>query len=131
MKYSYVTYSNEAKISMVGVPAETIDTYGVVSPETAEAMAAGAKKVSGADIAVSVTGYAGPDADEGHNAGEAYIGYAYEGGSGSVSVNTSRNMRKWNRNYFMLRMLRTVYLLLTDGPEPENGSKKTIINFAE
>ncbi|MBQ6457053.1 MAG: competence/damage-inducible protein A [Mogibacterium sp.] len=124
MKYSYVTYSNEAKISMVGVPAETIDTYGVVSPQTAEAMAAGAKKVSGADIAVSVTGYAGPDADEGHNAGEAYIGYAYEGGSGAVSVNTSRNMRKWNRNYFMLRMLRTVYLLLTDGPEPENGSKK-------
>ena len=124
MKYSYVTYSNEAKISMVGVPAETIDTYGVVSPETAEAMAAGAKKASGADIAVSVTGYAGPDADEGHNAGEAYIGYAYEGKSGSVPVNTSRNMRKWNRNYFMLRMLRTVYLLLTDGPEPENGSKK-------
>ena len=113
MHYSYVTYSNEAKISL-GVPAETIDTYGVVSPETAESMAAAARKASGADIGISVTGYAGPDADPGHSAGEAYIGYAYRDKTGSITVITSRNFRRWNRNYFMLRMLRTVYELISD-----------------
>ena len=109
---SYVTYSNAAKNKLVGVPPETIDTYGAVSLETAEAMAEGAKKAFGADIGISVTGFAGPDADPGHNAGEAYIGYSYNGKTGNVPVNTSRNMRNWNRNYFMLRMLRTVYQLV-------------------
>ena len=109
---SYVTYSIEAKQSLVGVPAETIEKYGVVSAETAEAMAAGARKASGADIGISITGYAGPDADPGHSAGEAYIGYAYGGRCGSIYVNTNRNFRNWNRNYFVLRMLRTVYQIL-------------------
>lgn len=112
MQSAYVTYSNESKIAL-GVPAETIDTYGVVSPQTAEAMAVAAKAAAGADIAISVTGYAGPDADEGHQAGEAYIGYAYGSETGSVPVHTSRNFRNWNRNYFRLRMLRTAYQLLS------------------
>jgi nicotinamide-nucleotide amidase len=112
LKYAYVTYSNEAKISL-GVPAETIDTYGVVSPQTAEAMALAAKAASGADMAISVTGFAGPEADEGHEAGEAHIGYAFGDKSGSVPVYTHRNFRNWNRNYFRLRMLRTAYQLLT------------------
>ena len=114
IRESYVTYSSEAKKSVLGVPSETIDTYGVVSPETAEAMAEGLSRISGSDVCISVTGYAGPDADEGHSAGEAYIGYVYKGRKGHVSLDTSRNFRKWNRNYFMLRMLRTVYLLITD-----------------
>ena len=112
LKYAYVTYSNEAKIAL-GVPAETIDTYGVVSPQTAEAMAIAARAASGADISISVTGYAGPDADEGHQPGEAYIGYAYGDRTGAVEVNTSRNFRHWNRNYFRLRMLRTAYQLIS------------------
>lgn len=112
IKASYVTYSNEAKHALVGVPLETIDTFGVVSAETAEAMASGAQKAFGADIGISVTGFAGPEADPGHNAGEAFIGYAYRGKVGSVPVNTSRNFRNWNRNYFLLRMMRTVYLLV-------------------
>ncbi len=112
LKYAYVTYSNEAKIAL-GVPAETIDTYGVVSPQTAEAMATAARAACGADMAISVTGYAGPEADEGHQAGEAYVGYAFRDKVGSVAVNTSRNFRHWNRNYFRLRMLRTAYQLLT------------------
>ncbi|MBR7088531.1 MAG: nicotinamide-nucleotide amidohydrolase family protein, partial [Mogibacterium sp.] len=112
LKYAYVTYSNEAKIAL-GVPAETIDTYGVVSPQTAEAMAIAARAACGADMAISVTGYAGPEADEGHQAGEAYVGYAFRDRTGSVAVNTSRNFRHWNRNYFRLRMLRTAYQLLT------------------
>ena len=112
LKASFVTYSNEAKHKLVGVPYETIETYGVVSPETAEAMAEGAMNAFGADIGISVTGFAGPDADPGHSAGEAYIGYAYRDRTGHVPVNTSRNIRNWNRNYYKLRMLRTVYLIL-------------------
>ncbi len=109
---SYVTYSKESKIWELGVPAETIERYGVVSKETAEAMAVGAAKRSGADIAVSVTGFAGPDCDPGHEAGEAYIGYAMGDIKGHFEIHTSRNDRKWNRRYLMLRMLRAVYMLI-------------------
>ena len=109
---AYITYSNESKIKELGVPAELIDRYGVVSPQVAEAMAVGAKARSGADIAVSVTGYAGPEADPGHEAGEAYIGFAIEDRTGHHDVSTSRNDRKWNRNYILLRMLRAVYQLI-------------------
>ena len=109
---AYITYSNESKIKELGVPAELIDRYGVVSPQVAEAMAIGAKARSGADIAVSVTGYAGPEADPGHEAGEAYIGFAIGDKVGHHDVCTSRNDRKWNRNYILLRMLRAVYQLI-------------------
>ena len=109
---SYITYSAESKIEELGVPAEIIARCGVVSAETAEYMARGAKERSGADIAVSVTGYAGPDADPGHDAGEAFIGYAIGDQTGHIEVQTSRNIREWNRRYFMLRMLRAVYMLI-------------------
>ena len=56
----FVVYSNEAKQTMLGVPASTLDRHGAVSRETAAAMAAGALKHSRADIAVSITGIAGP-----------------------------------------------------------------------
>jgi len=109
---SYVTYSAAAKASELGVDPGIIARCGVVSAETAEAMAKGAKTRSGADIAVSVTGYAGPEADEGHEAGEAFIGYAFGDLTGHTEIRTSRNDRKWNRRYFTLRMLRAVYLLI-------------------
>lgn len=56
----FVTYSNEAKQAMLGVPAAAITAFGAVSRETAEAMAAGALANSPAELAVSVTGIAGP-----------------------------------------------------------------------
>jgi len=56
----FVTYSNEAKHDMLGVPLETLKRYGAVSRQTAEAMASGALAKSNADIAVAVTGIAGP-----------------------------------------------------------------------
>ncbi len=57
----FVTYSNEAKMDMVGVAKATLDAYGAVSRETALEMAAGALERSRAGIALSVTGIAGPD----------------------------------------------------------------------
>ncbi|MDB4143312.1 competence/damage-inducible protein A [Akkermansiaceae bacterium] len=58
--HGFVTYSNEAKQQLIGVKAETIEAHGAVSEEVAGEMAAGALQVSGADIAVSITGIAGP-----------------------------------------------------------------------
>jgi nicotinamide-nucleotide amidase len=57
---SAVTYSNEAKQAMLGVTSESLETQGAVSEEVAREMAEGARRVSGADIATSVTGIAGP-----------------------------------------------------------------------
>ena len=56
----FVTYSNESKQAMLGVTAETIAAHGAVSTETARAMAEGAIRNSRADIAVAITGVAGP-----------------------------------------------------------------------
>jgi nicotinamide-nucleotide amidase len=60
MKGGAVVYSNEAKITQVGVPAETIEQHGAVSAEVAEALAEGARAKLGADVGVGVTGIAGP-----------------------------------------------------------------------
>jgi nicotinamide-nucleotide amidase len=56
----FVTYSNAAKEAMLGVPADVLQRHGAVSRETAYAMAAGALALSGADLAVAITGIAGP-----------------------------------------------------------------------
>ena len=60
-KTGFVTYSNKAKRRQVGVKKETLQKYGAVSPQTAEEMAVGGAKAAGADVAVSITGIAGPD----------------------------------------------------------------------
>ena len=57
----YVTYSNDAKVKMIGVKREIIDTYGVVSSETAADMAEAAARTAETMAALSVTGVAGPD----------------------------------------------------------------------
>jgi len=57
----FVTYSNDAKIDMLGVKAETLKNYGAVSEETALEMAEGIKRYSRADIGIAITGIAGPD----------------------------------------------------------------------
>ena len=57
----YVTYSNELKHSAVGVPVEVLLAHGAVSAQAAMAMATGGRERTGADLAVAVTGIAGPD----------------------------------------------------------------------
>ena len=56
----FVTYSNDAKAELLGVPVATLATYGAVSRETAQAMAEGALAHSCADLSVAITGVAGP-----------------------------------------------------------------------
>lgn len=57
----YVTYSNRAKMEVLKVPEQILNTYGAVSRETVAAMATGAIIAAGVDISVAVTGVAGPD----------------------------------------------------------------------
>ncbi|MBU3556746.1 CinA family protein [Polynucleobacter sp. Ross1-W9] len=56
----YITYSNEAKTECLGVPAELIEVYGAVSEQVAKAMAEGARINSGSNVAIAITGVAGP-----------------------------------------------------------------------
>ncbi|GHV79925.1 hypothetical protein AGMMS49944_17160 [Spirochaetia bacterium] len=77
---SFVTYSVDAKIKLLGVDPVIIHRHGAVSRETALAMAEGALEKSGADVAVSVTGLAGPDGDgSGQKVGTVWIGIARRG----------------------------------------------------
>ena len=74
-----ISYTNEVKHRVLGVPMETLNTCGAVSAPVAKAMAEGARRVTGADVAVAVTGLAGPDGDEfGNPVGTVFIGYADE-----------------------------------------------------
>ena len=77
----FVTYSNEAKREMLGVTALTLETSGAVSRETAEEMAQGALAHSQADLAVSITGIAGPGgATPGKPVGLVHFAAAARGG---------------------------------------------------
>ena len=70
-----VSYWSSVKADVLGVPQEILDAHGAVSEPCARAMAEGARRITGADIAVSVTGAAGPDPDErGVPVGIVYIG---------------------------------------------------------
>jgi len=72
-----VSYSNEAKIRLLNIPSKTIEMHGAVSAETAEAMAKGMREVSGSDVALSVTGIAGPDGGTPEKpVGTVFIGYS-------------------------------------------------------
>jgi nicotinamide-nucleotide amidase len=75
--HGFVTYANEAKIGMLGVSPADLESHGAVSETIACQMAAGALRASGADLAVAVTGIAGPDGGtEEKPAGTAWIGLA-------------------------------------------------------
>ena len=78
-KEGYITYSNEAKKKLLGVREDTLKQYTVVSAQVAQEMAAGAAAAAQSSLAVSVTGVAGPDPDEGNPVGLVYIGIAFEG----------------------------------------------------
>jgi nicotinamide-nucleotide amidase len=70
----YITYSNAAKIEMLGVLTETLDTFGAVSEQVAAQMAQGALARAEADLALSVTGIAGPGGSEHKSEGRVCFG---------------------------------------------------------
>ncbi|NNM55212.1 MAG: CinA family protein [Spirochaetales bacterium] len=73
---SWVTYSNDAKHRCLEVPQSSLELYGAVSREVALAMAEGALRLSGASLALSITGVAGPGPSEGVPEGTVWMGVA-------------------------------------------------------
>jgi len=81
----YVTYSNEAKAEMLGIPQDVLEGYGAVSESVARRMAEGAQARAGVDLALSCTGIAGPGgATPGKPVGLVYIGAALRDGRTEV-----------------------------------------------
>ena len=76
-KGGIISYTNWVKHNLLGVDDALLEEYGAVSAPVAEAVASGVRKILDADVAVSVTGLAGPGGDEyGNPVGRVYIGYA-------------------------------------------------------
>lgn len=84
------TYSNEMKAKLLGVKENTLQEFGAISKETAKEMAEGIRRVSGADIGVSVTGNAGPTASEGKDVGLVYVGVSSEAFSEVLELHIRR-----------------------------------------
>jgi len=81
-----VSYANSVKNGVLGVPTKTLDTVGAVSSECAAAMASGARRLLGADLAVSVTGIAGPDG----GSDEKPVGLVWFALASAVGVRTEK-----------------------------------------
>ena len=93
-----ISYANGIKHKVLGVSEDDLNKYGAVSEPVAKQMAQGALKVSGADIAVSVTGIAGPGSDStGKPVGLVYIGLADKENVWVREIRTSRRDRSYNR----------------------------------
>ena len=94
---SVVSYSASAKEKVLGVPADVIAAQGTVSEETARRMAEGARALLGADLAISITGVAGPEPDEKNQpVGLVYTALATKDGTFVRKVHTGRD-RSWVR----------------------------------
>jgi len=94
-KGSITAYSNQAKIGLVEVMEETINKYGAVSPQVAEEMVEGGKKVLNTDICLADTGIAGPGgATNDKQVGLFYIGLSHKAGTFSRKYNFQGNRRQ-------------------------------------
>ena len=104
---SWITYSNESKIIELNVEPRTLSEHGAVSAEVAIQMAKGARKKSNAEIAISITGIAGPKTDDSRKkVGEVYVGISSTMYEGVVSKFFSGD-RKQNKLNFVALALRT------------------------
>jgi len=90
----YVTYSNEAKLKLVGVKRETLEAYGAVSRETAAEMAVGVRERAGVDIGLGITGIAGPTG----GTAEKPVGLVYFGLADASGAMTFRRQFTGNRS---------------------------------
>ncbi len=105
----YVTYSNAAKARDLGVSQQTLDAHGAVSEQTVREMALGALRVSGADVAIAVSGIAGPDGGvPGKPVGTVWFAVAFRR-AGEVAVECRRQL--FNRDRENVRRCSVQYAL--------------------
>jgi nicotinamide-nucleotide amidase len=116
----FVTYANAVKTQVLGIPAESIEQHGAVSEPVARAMAEGARRVSGADYAVSTTGIAGPSG----GTDEKPVGTVFIGVSGPEGTQVYRHLNRFDRETFKFLTaqqafdrLRRLILQVTPAPD--------------
>ncbi|MBU7005255.1 competence/damage-inducible protein A [Phosphitispora fastidiosa] len=105
----FITYSNDAKINMLGVSRDTLEKYGAVSEQTALEMAVGARNAGGTDVAVSVTGIAGPGGGTPEKpVGQVYIALAGQDNAFAVKnlFTGDREVIRWQSANVALNILR-------------------------
>lgn len=116
----YVTYSNDAKLQTLGVSLDVLETFGAVSIAVAWAMARGALERSGADIAVAITGIAGPDGgSEKKPVGTVVFARAEKGGDSDEVIADKREFGNLGRAGVRLQAaLVALELLMPGSPAP-------------
>ena len=106
--YGWVTYSNQAKSSQLGVPAELIEEHGAVSEQVARAMAAGVRNKAGTDYAIGITGIAGPAG----GSEQKPVGTVYIGIDSGNECDIKSCIFSGNRRFIRLRAAQTALNLL-------------------
>lgn len=107
-KGGVISYTNWVKENTLGVSGEVLETYGAVSAQTAQAMARGVRELLKADVAVAVTGLAGPGGDEfGNPVGTVFIGYQDENTAQVIGCHFT-GVREEIRNQTIDRALKLV-----------------------
>lgn len=127
---SIVSYSNEIKMKLVGVKAETLETVGAVSPDTAREMAEGGRRLLGVDICISTTGIAGP----GGATPVKPLGLFYMGLAGADGVEHEKHIFSGNREEVKkkatgkaLQMLRDYLKKCVDGTSGRPLEEKHVV----
>lgn len=121
-----VTYSNQMKAKLLGVPEELLQQYGAVSAQVAEAMAAGVRRLSGAPIGVAVTGNAGPAASEGKPVGEVWLAIDSDWYRETVPLQFFRHdqdAREYIRYLAASRGLHLIWKAACCCPSPQEGER--------
>lgn len=109
-----VSYSNEAKRKLLGVPQNLLDRYGAVSEQVAKTMAEGARRAFGCDLAVSTTGVAGPDADDrGNPVGLVFVALASSKGTTVKRLESAAGGRARIRNMAASHAFNLIRLMLS------------------
>jgi PncC family amidohydrolase len=120
---SVVSYDNRVKREVLGVGAELLDRHGAVSEEVCRAMAAGARRVLGADLGIGVTGIAGPGGgSEAKPVGRVYIGLASAAGV-TVERHDFWGDRTAVRRQATLRALEILRRAALDAPGPAGSTR--------
>lgn len=103
----FITYASELKISLTGVDRELVERDGVVNQVTAETMAESVRLQTGAELAVSVTGVAGPSPQDGRPPGTVWIGLAGAGWQGETTVFSNQHHFEGDRHEVRAATVRT------------------------
>ena len=115
-----IAYANDVKRNVLGVPAAVLDAHGAVSEETARAMTDGVKRLCGADVAIAVTGIAGPDG----GTPEKPVGTVWFGLSDPRGIRAVRRLFGGERSHVRAQAVAYALELLYDTVRAVSNSEK-------